>query len=59
MEILLRLLEEHDEHEEENDNGGTKILSLKLHPLSFYWEWPSVLGSCLTSLIPAEKVTNF
>lgn len=35
MEILLRLLEEHDEHEEENDNGGTKNIIIKVASLVF------------------------
>ena len=35
MEILLRLLEEHDEHEEENDNNGTKNIIIKVASLVF------------------------
>ena len=36
MEILLRLLEEIDEHEEKNDNGETKNIIIKVASLVFY-----------------------
>ena len=35
MEILLRLLEEHDEHEEKNDNGGTNNFVIKVASFVF------------------------